>query len=137
MLITRKRRIDAGIDMTPLIDVVFQLLIFLMVSSQFIKPDRRVELPAGPMESAIANPDDPHLTLVITSDNTILLEGEEIAKEALDSKLRDAIRHSKIDSLVFRVDKAAQAEIIFPVMEIARESGIINLAYDKQNELTE
>jgi biopolymer transport protein ExbD len=136
MLITRKRRIDAGIDMTPLIDVVFQLLIFLMVSSQFIKPDRRVELPAGPMESATANPDDQHLTLVITAENTILLEGAEIAKEDLDSKLRDAIQHSGIDALVLRVDKAAQAEIIFPVMEIARESGIINLAYDKQNELT-
>ncbi|MDB4384217.1 biopolymer transporter ExbD, partial [Akkermansiaceae bacterium] len=129
MLITRKRRIDAGIDMTPLIDVVFQLLIFLMVSSQFIKPDRRVELPAGPMESATSNPDDQHLTLIITAENTILLEGAEIAKEDLDSKLRDAIKHSGIDALVLRVDKAAQAEIIFPVMEIARESGIINLAY--------
>ena len=136
MLITRKRRIDAGIDMTPLIDVVFQLLIFLMVSSQFIKPDRRVELPAGPMESATSNPDDQHLNLIITAENTILLEGAEIAKEDLDSKLRDAIKHSGIDALVLRVDKAAQAEIIFPVMEIARESGIINLAYDKQNELT-
>ena len=137
MLITRKRRIDAGIDMTPLIDVVFQLLIFLMVSSQFIKPDRRVELPAGPMESATANPDDLHLSLIITSDSKILLEGREISKEELGSKLRDAIDHSGIDALVLRIDKSARAEIIFPVMEIARESGIINLAYDKQNELTE
>ena len=90
-MIARERRIDAGIDMTPLIDVVFQLLIFLMVSSQFIKPDRRVELPVGPMESATASPDDLHLSLVITSENVILLEGEETAKEELESKLRDAI----------------------------------------------
>ncbi|MGB2454065.1 MAG: ExbD/TolR family protein [Akkermansiaceae bacterium] len=136
-MITRKRRIDAGIDMTPLIDVVFQLLIFLMVSSQFIKPDRRVELPVGPMESATANPDDLHLSLVITSENIIFLEGEETAEEELESKLRDAIKHSDIDALVLRIDKAARAEIIFPVMEIARKSGIVNLAYDKKNELTE
>ena len=97
-MITRERRIDAGIDMTPLIDVVFQLLIFLMVSSQFIKPDRRVELPVGPMESATASPDDLHLSLVITSENIIFLEGEETTKEELESKLRDAIKHSDIDA---------------------------------------
>lgn len=137
MLITRKRRIDAGIDMTPLIDVVFQLLIFLMVSSQFIKPDRRVELPAGPMESAPANPDEPHLSLHITADNLILLEGEETTREELGSKLRDAIKHTDIDSLVIRSDKTAHVGILLPVIEIARESGIISLAYDKKNELSE
>jgi biopolymer transport protein ExbD len=137
MLITRKRRIDAGIDMTPLIDVVFQLLIFLMVSSQFIKPDRQVELPAGPMESAPGNPDDPHLVLVITAENVILLEGEETSKEELGDKLRDAIKHSDIDSLVIRSDQSAQVGTLLPVIEIARESGIMNLAYDKKNELTE
>ena len=137
MLITRKRRIDAGIDMTPLIDVVFQLLIFLMVSSQFIKPDRQVELPAGPMESAPGNPDDPHLALVITAENVILLEGEETSKEELGDKLRDAIKHSDIDSLVIRSDQSAQVGTLLPVIEIARESGIMNLAYEKKNELTE
>ena len=137
MAIVRTRRIDAGIDMTPLIDVVFQLLIFLMVSSQFIKPDRQVELPAGPMESAPANPDDPFISLVITSDNTILLEGEETSQEELSDKLRDVIKHTDIDSLVIRSDKSAEVGTLLPVIEIARESGIINLAYDKKNELTE
>lgn len=137
MLITRKRRIDAGIDMTPLIDVVFQLLIFLMVSSQFIKPDRQVELPAGPLESAPANPDDPHLSLVITAENLILLEGEETTREELGNKLRDAIKHTDIDSLVIRSDQEASVGTLLPVIEIARESGIMNLAYAKKNELTE
>jgi len=134
MLITRKRRIDAGIDMTPLIDVVFQLLIFLMVSSQFIKPDLRVKLPTGPLETAKANPDLDVLKLLILEDNTILLEGEQVAQEQLSSKLRDVIRHTKITSLVIRSDKKADVGTFLPVMEIARQSGIVNLAYDKSNE---
>ena len=137
MLVTRKRRIDAGIDMTPLIDVVFQLLIFLMVSSQFIKPDLRVELPTGPLETAEANPDLEVLKLAILEDNTILLEGEPINREELGSKLRDVIRHTKITSLVIRSDKRADVGTFLPVMEIARESGILNLAYDKKNETPE
>ncbi len=137
MLITRKRRIDAGIDMTPLIDVVFQLLIFLMVSSQFIKPDRQVDLPAGPLETAAGNPDTPHLSLVITAENIILLEGEETTKEELGNKLRDVIKHTDIDALVIRSDQKAHVGTLLPVIEIARESGVISLAYDKKNELTE
>ena len=65
MALVRTRRIDAGIDMTPLIDVVFQLLIFLMVSSQFIKPDQRVELPIGPLASAPVDQEFETLTLTI------------------------------------------------------------------------
>lgn len=137
MLITRKRRIDAGIDMTPLIDVVFQLLIFLMVSSQFIKPDLRVELPAGPLGTATGNPDLQTLSLVILADNSLLLEGEETTQEQLGSMLRDAIRHTKITSLVIRSDKSADVGTFLPVMEIARESGILSLAYDKKNESPE
>ena len=137
MLITRKRRIDAGIDMTPLIDVVFQLLIFLMVSSQFIKPDRQVDLPAGPVDSAPGNPDTPHLSLVITAENLILLEGEETTKAELADKLRDAIKHTDIDSLVIRSDEKADVGVLLPVIEIARENGIMKLAYEKKHELTE
>jgi len=137
MLITRKRRIDAGIDMTPLIDVVFQLLIFLMVSSQFIKPDRQVELPAGPIDSAPGNPDTPHLALLITAENLIFLEGEETSKAELADKLRDAIKHTNIDSLVIRSDEKADVGVLLPVIEISRENGIMSIAYEKKNELTE
>ena len=70
MAIVRTRRIDAGIDMTPLIDVVFQLLIFLMVSSQFIKPDQRVELPTGPLASAPVDQEFETLVLTITAENS-------------------------------------------------------------------
>ena len=137
MLLTRKRRINAGIDMTPLIDVVFQLLIFLMVSSQFIKPDRQVELPAGPLDSAPTHPDTPHLALTISAKNLIFLEGEETTKAQLASRLRDLIKQRNIDSLVIRSDQSASVGTLLPVIEIARESGIMTLAYDKKNELTE
>ncbi|YCM43398.1 biopolymer transporter ExbD [Verrucomicrobiaceae bacterium 227] len=137
MLITRKRRIDAGIDMTPLIDVVFQLLIFLMVSSQFIKPDLRVELPGGPLETATGNPDMETLTLVILADNALLLEGDKTTQEDLGPMLREVIRETQITSLVIRSDKEAKVGTFLPVMEIARESGILSLAYEKKNESPE
>ncbi|MGJ8696134.1 MAG: ExbD/TolR family protein [Verrucomicrobiaceae bacterium] len=133
MAITRTRRIDAGIDMTPLIDVVFQLLIFLMVSSQFIKPDQRVELPVGPIDSSPVDQDFETLTLTISPDNSISLEGETVPLDNLANKLRDVIAHTGVTSLEIRGDQASNLGTFITVMETARECGIIDLAYHKKD----
>lgn len=137
MAIVRTRRIDAGIDMTPLIDVVFQLLIFLMVSSQFIKPDQRVELPVGPLASAPVDQEFESLILTITADNTLLLEDNESSLESLANDLRDAISHSGITSMEIRTDKASDVGVFLQAMETARACGIIDLAYHKKDAVTE
>ncbi|MDB4143084.1 biopolymer transporter ExbD, partial [Akkermansiaceae bacterium] len=127
MVITRKSRIDAGIDMTPLIDVVFQLLIFLMVSSQFIKPDHRVELPIGPLASAAVSQDDESLTLTILPDNSLLLEDSPVTLENLGSSLHDIIAHTEITALEIRADRISDVGIFITVIETAKENGITNL----------
>ncbi|MDB4562199.1 biopolymer transporter ExbD, partial [Akkermansiaceae bacterium] len=123
MVITRKSRIDAGIDMTPLIDVVFQLLIFLMVSSQFIKPDHRVELPIGPLASAAVSQDDESLTLTILPDNSLLLEDSPVTLENLGSSLHDIIAHTEITALEIRADRISDVGIFITVIETAKENG--------------
>ncbi len=131
MVITRKSRIDAGIDMTPLIDVVFQLLIFLMVSSQFIKPDHRVELPIGPLASAPIEQERETLTITILPDDSLLLEDSPVTLENLANKLRDIIGHTEITALEIRGDQASQLGTFITVIETARDNGITELGYHK------
>ncbi|MEN8694940.1 MAG: ExbD/TolR family protein [Akkermansiaceae bacterium] len=133
MAIVRTRRIDAGIDMTPLIDVVFQLLIFLMVSSQFIKPDQRVELPTGPLNSIPVDQDFETLVLTITAGNNLLLEDHETSLEELAHNIRDAVSHSGITTLEIRTDQKSDVGVFLQVMEIARSNGILDLAYHKKD----
>ena len=133
MPIVRTRRIDAGIDMTPLIDVVFQLLIFLMVSSQFIKPDQRVELPTGPLASVPVDQDFETLVLTITADNELLLEDNETSLKGLANNIRDAVSHSGITTLEIRTDRKSDVGVFLQVMEIARSNGILDLAYHKKD----
>ena len=123
--------------MTPLIDVVFQLLIFLMVSSQFIKPDQRVELPTGPLASAKVDQEFETLTLTIQPDNSLLLEGNETSLESLASDLRDAISHSEITSMEILGDRESNLGTFIQVMETARDCGIIDLAYHKKDVASE
>jgi len=137
MVITRKSRIDAGIDMTPLIDVVFQLLIFLMVSSQFVKPDRRVELPVGPLASAPVEQERQSLTLTILPDDSLLLENEPVTLADLADKLRDVIGHTEITALEIRGDQKANLGTFITVIETARDNGITELGYHKKNHESE
>ena len=79
-LVERKRRSSAGFDLTPLIDVVFQLLIFLMISSHFTRPESTVELPNT---SATATLPDERRTIRITllPGGGIEIEGGHVAAE--------------------------------------------------------
>lgn len=77
-------------DMTPMIDMAFQLIAFFMVLINFsdIEQDQRVNLPASelakPPDSAYEEP----LTIQMTSDETILFGGQELSIDQLRIALR-------------------------------------------------
>ena len=58
MMFRRRRRDEAGVDLTPLIDVVFLLIIFFLVSSHLAKQEGQLELPLPEAESGSQLTDD-------------------------------------------------------------------------------
>ncbi|MEM7384135.1 MAG: biopolymer transporter ExbD [Verrucomicrobiota bacterium] len=131
-LVSRNRRIGSSIDLTPLIDVVFQLLIFLMVSSQFTKPETLVELPRTPAEAPQVDPKKDNLTLVILADGRLVFEGRSVEKDQLPMAVREAIEERDIRRIEFRGDQEAQLGLFVEVMEIARENGVESMAIIKK-----
>ena len=85
--IQRRRRIDVSFDLTPLIDVVFQLLIFLMISSQFKKPEAVVELPIGRGRAVVAEARPDTVSIGIDPLGGLTLDGQSVAREALRVEL--------------------------------------------------
>ncbi len=88
----RYARHDASppeMDMTPMIDMTFQLIAFFMIALNFTaaEQDERIKLPASelaiPPEGAAEEP----LTLQLTEQGTVLFAGEELALPALRGKL--------------------------------------------------
>ena len=133
-LLGKRRRIDAGIDLTPLIDVVFQLLIFLMVSSQFKQPDALVELPqAGKSESEV-DPDRDKVSIAIQSDGQVSVNGETVSLEELPAVIRAAAAPLTEKRAEIRGDRDSAFGVFVKVMEIARENGIDSIGVVKKNE---
>lgn len=132
--VTPRKKIDAGIDMTPLIDVVFQLLIFLMVSSQFVKPDREVELPAG-AESAeevpLTEEKKSHM-VTITAENELILNSEEISVEQFAEKMKETLENSEIKRLEIRGDTASNLGTFIEILETAKLIGVESVSYHKK-----
>ena len=132
MLVESRKRIDANIDMTPLIDVVFQLLIFLMVSSHFTKPDENVELPTGSSKAQQVDQSLAKHKLIITSSNEVSLNGTALNPDRLRYELHSQIQATGIQRLEIRGDRQADLGTFIEAIEAAKAAGIEQLSYHKK-----
>ena len=117
---------DVRVEMTPMIDVVFLLLIFFMVTSTFMKsPGIHVKLPKA--KSSESQPDK-DLVISIKKDGSIYLNEKKIAKRNLFQTLRWLNKSKKRDFLIVRGDKMINYGMLIEVMDIARIAGIANVS---------
>ena len=110
--------IDSGIDLTPLIDVVFMLLLFFILAATFSQPVLQVALPAASTATAAA--DDPaRLVLAIDAEGVLHHGGAPIGSEAVPGLLT---RHPD-GAVELRVDRAAPFDAFIGVMDRLRAQG--------------
>ena len=117
----RSRSEEVFINLTPLIDVVFLLLIFFMVSTTFatIRYGIKVDLPrtTTPEEKIEEN-----IVISITKDNQIYLGKKWVKEENLVSLLRKEIKR-KGSLVIINADKEVKHGTVVRVMDLARKAG--------------
>ena len=114
------------IDIAPLIDMVFQLLIFFMLTSPFIfQPGIKVNLPKAVTSEVIQ---EESLVITISSENLIYINEKLVTTDELKTKLK-AISHDK-KPLLIKADRRASLGKVVEVWDLCRELGIsqINIA---------
>src|SRR5439155_20781455 len=82
---------DVGFNMTPMIDVVFQLIIFFLLSSHLAKQEKQLPLPLPSAASGIVPAADsrPRLTVNVLADGTLLVDNRPIKPDDLVGLLRE------------------------------------------------
>jgi biopolymer transport protein ExbD len=123
---------EVGFNMTPMIDVVFQLIIFFLLSSHMAKQETQLPLPLPAASSGRAEvPDDrPRLTVNVLADGTLLVGNHPITSEDLVPLLRER-RAAHGDELEVRIrgDRGVLYNRFEPVMLACAQAGVWNVTY--------
>jgi biopolymer transport protein ExbD len=91
-MLKKKRRIGISIDMTPMVDVAFLLLIFFMTTTQFKPPEKdKITLPESNSEAK--SPESDIITIAVTSRPTVRViyrqGGNEVTREVMPDAIKD------------------------------------------------
>ena len=123
---------DASANMTPMIDVVFLLIIFFLVSSHLARRENQIPLSLPNAASGEDQVDStkPRVTLNVLPTGELLLAGSPVDKRDLASSLAAAVqREGKDVELRIRADREALYRHVSPVLSAAAGSGIWNVTF--------
>jgi len=130
MKFKRRTRIEEGlIDLAPLVNVFFLLLIFFIFTSSFIfQPGIKVSLPKAVTSEII---EEEGVVIVITKDARIYLNDREIAEDELLSKL--SLIAKEKGSLLIKADSKVPLDRIVEIWDMCRNQGVtqVNIATSK------
>lgn len=112
---------EGGVDMSPLIDMVFILLIFFMVTTTFVK-DMKLDLDR-PSASSGAAASTKALRVFIDQYGDIYVDNQPVRIYSLQSKLRDLLRASTDKSILVVTDEKVTAKLVLEVVDQARLAG--------------
>ena len=117
---------SVGPDMTPMIDMIFQLLIFFLLTSFFILPAVNVTLPKSSTTEA-----RPPGSLIVTVERggAVQLAGAPVSLADLPSVLGAALARASDRSVVIQSDTGVPFGKVVEVMEAAREGGARDISF--------
>lgn len=121
------RRPDPMIDVTPMIDVVFQLVLFFMVSTNFIQsPGIQVDLPRSSAQTVLS--DDRDINVWMTLDGAVFVDDQPVDTSTLIGIFRDRSRADPNTLVVIKADTGVSHGRVVAVMDQARAQGLTRLA---------
>ena len=128
-MLKKKRRIGISIDMTPMVDVAFLLLIFFMTTTQFQPPEKdRIDLPKS--SSPAKAPESDIITISLIKDGRMSIDyrahGEKQDTyvpdiEQLRARLQDARTNNPAARILIKADQAAKYGQMQDVMQMLQD----------------
>lgn len=123
---------EAQIDMSPLIDMVFILLIFFMVTTTFVK-DMKLDLDR-PSASSAASASTKSIRVFIDKFGDIYVDNQPVRIYTLQSKLRDMLRVSTDKSILVVTDESVAAKLVLEVIDQSRLAGATDVGVATEQE---
>ena len=122
MNFSARRREEPLVDVTPLIDIIFQLVIFFMVSTTFVTEQGiEVDLPRSSSQTILRERND--VQVKVASDGAIYVDDEAVTWNELDARLRIAASGAG-GMVIIKADQSVDYGRAVAVLDLARSLGL-------------
>jgi biopolymer transport protein ExbD len=127
----RKKTEAGGVDITPLLDVVFQLLLFFILTSALVQPGVELDLPESDQSNKALEAD---LIISVDKEGRVFFNDMMVNLEEIESSLRFFTTQNNDGTIILRVDNALPYGKFFSILDASRKAGIENLhlAYEEK-----
>lgn len=117
------------IEIAPLVDIIFLLLFFFMISSNFINPNIRMELPKASAEDKLEKVD---LVVTVDRDNRIFVNKNQIDPVNLETALEEKMASLGRHDIIFRGDKAIGYDVFIKILDTAKSAGATSFSVEHE-----
>jgi biopolymer transport protein ExbD len=120
----RKKSEEAGVDITPLLDVVFQLLLFFILTSALVQPAIELDIPESDQNSEALEAD---LVISVDREGRVFINDRIVSLEEIAASLWSFTAQNSNGNVILRVDNLASYGNFFSILDVSRKAGIKNL----------
>lgn len=125
----RHKKTSMALDIAPLIDIMFMLLLFFILTSSFVRPSISLKMPEASNKEKIEKQD---IILSVDKDSNIYLNRQKVDLNELEKLLKQKLAHSKEKRIIFQGDENILYKKFVNVLDIVKRSGAkdINIAHE-------
>jgi biopolymer transport protein ExbD len=122
-----KGRPSGEINVTPLIDIVLVLLIIFMVMTPVMLKEIVAKVPQKSTELVPQPPGENPIVVELDARDTLTLNGEGVAPEALGERVAERLRHDRQKVVFFKIDDDANYGRAVRIMDVCKGAGAATL----------
>jgi biopolymer transport protein ExbD/biopolymer transport protein TolR len=127
MSFLRKSSEEPRIDLTPMVDVVFLLLIFFMISTTFVEsPGISIKLPEASSQSVEREPQE--LKIYLSRDGDVYYLDRKISINDYKELLAEHRSNADTTTILLLADQESRHGKVVTLMDLARDAGFVKLA---------
>jgi biopolymer transport protein ExbD len=122
---------DAAIDMTPMLDIVFIMLIFFIVTTSFVK-EAGIQVNKPEANQANKEP-SANIFIAIRDNGEVWMDKRQVDVERVAANLERMLAEQPTDLVVIQADKKAEHGRVVEVMDQVKEAGIDKISIAAEN----
>ncbi len=119
---TRREEEDAVIDMTPMLDIVFIMLIFFIVTTSFVK-EAGIDVQKPKAANASAKP-SANIFIAVRENGEIWMDKRMVDVERVSANIEKLLAEQPTDIVIIQADKGAKHGTVVKVMDAIKDAGI-------------